>query len=146
MIVAESRVGDIGSFRGASAFLDECLSRDSRERWCRGDHMRFYMGTGWISGRADLTPVYAMIFRRLRLLEAEWVYHFPEIGLVDLSDLWTESEETAAYSPSEAAAAELNAQKQHAEIERLRADLHHDRMTKEVTLRQAGWHPRRERP
>jgi hypothetical protein len=122
VIVADGRVADIGSFRGASAFLDEYLRRDSRERWCGGDHMRFYMGTVWISGRADLTRVYATIFRRLRLLEAEWVYHFPEIGLVDLSGMRTESEKTMAYSPSESAAAELNAHKQHAEIERLRAD------------------------
>ena len=85
--------------------------------------MRFYMGTVWISERADLTPVYATIFRRLRLLEAEWVYHFPEIGLVDISGLRTESEQTTAYPPSESAAAELNAHKQDAEIERLRADL-----------------------
>jgi hypothetical protein len=31
--------------------------------------MRFYMETIWISRRADLTPVYAMIFRRLKAVE-----------------------------------------------------------------------------
>jgi hypothetical protein len=123
VIVADGRAADIGSFRGASAFLDEYLSRDRRAPWCGGDHMRFYMGTVWISGRADLTPVYAMIFRRLQLLGAEWVYHFPEIGRVDRSGLHTQSEQPTAYSRSEAAAAELKAQKQHAELERLRADL-----------------------
>jgi hypothetical protein len=35
--------------------------------------MRFYMGTIWISGRADLTQVYVMIFRRLRSLDADGI-------------------------------------------------------------------------
>jgi hypothetical protein len=34
------------------------------------------MGTIWISRRADLTPAYAMIVRRLKSLGADWVYHF----------------------------------------------------------------------
>jgi hypothetical protein len=62
VIAADGRVADIGSFPGAGAFLDEYLTRD-QERWRDGDYMRFYMGTIWISRRADLTPVYAMIFR-----------------------------------------------------------------------------------
>ena len=123
VIAADGRLADIGSFRGASAFLDEYLTRDRRERWCRGDHMRFYMGTGWIAGRADLMPVYAMIFRRLRSLGANWVYHFPEISFVDLSGVRTETAQPTPYSPSEGAAAELKGQKREAELERLRVDL-----------------------
>jgi hypothetical protein len=37
----------------------------------------------WISRRADLIPLYATIFRRLRAVGADWVYYFPEIGIVD---------------------------------------------------------------
>lgn len=33
VITVDGRVADIGSFRGAGAFLDEYLNRDSRERW-----------------------------------------------------------------------------------------------------------------
>jgi hypothetical protein len=81
VIMSSGRTADIGSFRGASAFLDEYASGDAARR---GDHMRFYMGTIWISGRADLTPVYVMIFRRLEALGADWVYHHPELYLVEL--------------------------------------------------------------
>jgi hypothetical protein len=80
------------------------------------------MGTAWICERADLTPVSAMIFRRLRSLGGDWVYHFPEIHLVDLGALQTEGP-PKPYSVSEGAAAELKAEKEEAKLERLRADL-----------------------
>jgi hypothetical protein len=70
VIAADGRAVDIGSFRGAGAFLDEHLTR-SKDRWREGDYMRFYMGTIWLARRADLTPVYAMIFRRLRAVGAD---------------------------------------------------------------------------
>jgi hypothetical protein len=60
------------------------LTRDQEDRWREGDYLRFYMGTIWISRRADLTPVYAMIFRRLRVLGADWEYHFPQLYLTEL--------------------------------------------------------------
>jgi hypothetical protein len=60
----DGRLVDIGSFRGAGGFLADCLNRQSgRQEY---DYMDFYMGTIWLSRRADLTPVYHMIFRRLK--------------------------------------------------------------------------------
>jgi acyl-CoA reductase-like NAD-dependent aldehyde dehydrogenase len=85
--------------------------------------MRFYMGTIWISRRADLMPVYAMIFRRLKAAGADWVYHFPEIGIVELARADDVDKAGAAYSVSQAAVAELEAQKRRAEVERFRAEL-----------------------
>jgi hypothetical protein len=41
------------------------------------------MGTIWIEQRGDLAPVYAMIFSRLKAVGADWVYHFPELGIVE---------------------------------------------------------------
>jgi hypothetical protein len=121
VIAADGRVADIGSFRGAGAFLAEYLTR-RHEGWIDDDYMRFYMGTIWIARRADLTPVYAMIFRRLESAGADWVYHFPEIGVVEIA-----SADAAAagegYSVSQSAVAELEAQKRRASVERLRADL-----------------------
>lgn len=122
VIAADGRVADIGSFRGASAFLDEYLSGSSRDTWRDGDSMRFYMGTIWTSGRADLTPVYVMIFRRLKGLGADWVYHFPELRLVELPALRTDPERSTRYSVSEAAAAELRTQQRRAQLERTRAE------------------------
>lgn len=123
VIAADQRLADIGSFRGAGAFLDEYLTRD-QEGWRDGDYMRFYMGTIWISRRGDLTPVCAMIFRRLKSVGADWVYHFPEVGIVEfaLVDDSTDNAEKG-YSVSQAAVAELGAQKRRADVERFRAEL-----------------------
>jgi hypothetical protein len=40
VIAADGRVADIGSFRGAGAFLDEHLMHD-RDSWREGDYLRF---------------------------------------------------------------------------------------------------------
>ena len=86
--------------------------------------MRFYMGTIWISRRADLTPVYAMIFRRLEAVGADWVYHFPELGIVELTPADDDTEKPdKGYSVSEAAVAELERQQRRAEVERFRVEL-----------------------
>jgi hypothetical protein len=123
VIMADGSIADIGSFRGASAFLDDYLTRAESGNWYRGDYMRFYLGSISTSGRADLMPVYAMIFRRLHAIGADWIYHFPEIHLVDLSALKTEDESTVGYSPTSGAAAELKASKDLEKVERLRAEL-----------------------
>jgi hypothetical protein len=122
VIAADGRVADIGSFRGAGAFLDEYLTRD-QEGWRDGDYMRFYMGTIWISRRADLTPVYTMIFRRLKSLGADWVYHFPELGLVEFAPADDSDKSREGYSVLQAALAEVEAQKRRAEVERFRTEL-----------------------
>jgi hypothetical protein len=123
VIAADGRLADIGSFRGAGAFLDEHLTRD-REGWREGDYLRFYLGTIWMSRRADLTSVYAMIFRRLKAAGADWVYHFPELGIVELGSADDDTDEpNKEYSVSQAAVAELEAQQRRAEVERFRAEL-----------------------
>ncbi len=106
IVVADGRVADMGSFRGASAFLDEYLDRGSRG-WREGDCLRFYMGTFIISGRADLTPVYRMIFRRLEAHGADWIYHFPELYLVELGSPDEEGDD--AKQAREAERAKLHA-------------------------------------
>jgi hypothetical protein len=113
----------IGSFRGVSWFLDNHLSRyqDGRER---EDYLRFYMGTLGISRRADLTPVYAMIFHRLNAMGADWQYHVPELGLIELGSPRDDAVSPAEqYSVSESAVAELTAQQPPAEVEQFRAQL-----------------------
>lgn len=121
--VADGRVADIGSFRGAGAFLDEYLT-GNRNTWGEGDYPPFYLGTIWIAGRADLTLVYAMIFRRLKTLGADWIVHFPELGPVDLTSLHADHRlPSTNYSVSEAAVAELKAQQRRAEVQQFCADL-----------------------
>ena len=83
------------------------------------------MGTIWISDRADLTPIYAMIFRRLKALGADWGFHFPQLGIVDLTPLREklEKQKPEEYSPSEAFGKEQEERERQAELERFRAEL-----------------------
>ena len=124
VIAAEGRVADIGSFRGAARFLVEYLTGPNDDLWSM-DYCRFYMGTIWISDRADLTPVYRMIFRRLKALGADWEFHFPELGIVDLTPLREklEQQKPEEYSPSEAFGKEQEERERQAELERFRAEL-----------------------
>jgi len=141
VVAADGRRADLGSFRSAGSFLHEYLTGEagmpSIEEMLKlksfedleasiGEmgYMRFYMGTVWLRDRADLTPVYEMIFRRLKALGADWVYHFPELGIVDLSGLAGEDEdEPGEYSPSEAFGKEQEEKERQEELEKLRADL-----------------------
>lgn len=115
VIDQEGRVMDIGSFRAAGDFIADILNRQLGEH--RYDYMDFYLGTIWISRRADLTPVYSMIFRRLKSRQLDWIYHFPRLFLYDLRPLRESIKEKNEpdwlnYSPSEALAKE-EADKQH---------------------------------
>jgi hypothetical protein len=110
--------------RPTAWFLVEYLTGLSDDLWSM-DYCQFYMGTIWISDRADLTPVYAMIFHRLKALGADWEFHFPELGIVDLSPLreTLEKPKPEEYSPSEAFGKEQEEREREAELERFRAEL-----------------------
>ena len=75
------RMVDIGSWRGAAGFLADQLNRESGES--QYDYMDFYMGSFWVCERADLTPVYEMIFRRLKDHLLDWRYRFPQLHLIE---------------------------------------------------------------
>lgn len=93
------------------------------------DYLDFYMGTQTIAHRADLTPVYNMIFRRLRLLDCDWQYHFPRLLLVDLRPLGDALKENDAepawanYDPSSEFAKEQADQERNAELAKMRAEM-----------------------
>ncbi|MGE3536230.1 MAG: hypothetical protein AB7N91_02190 [Candidatus Tectimicrobiota bacterium] len=78
----DGRLVHIGSFRGAGSFIADCLNRQRQEE--AYDYMDFYMGTIWIAKRADLTPVYEMIFRRLQAHGLDWRYAFPRVYMMAL--------------------------------------------------------------
>ena len=94
-------------------------------------YLDFYMGTGAISGRADLRPVYEMIFRRLKSRGMDWEYHFPRISLVDMRPLKKQLDEQkrgddpewAGYDPSSALEEEHEDQKRDEEIAEMRESL-----------------------
>jgi len=94
-------------------------------------YLDFYMGTHMISGRADLEPVYAMIFRRLHARGCEWVHHFPRLQVVDFRPLKKMLDEEKRgnepefenYDPSTAFEEEQENQKRDEELATMRESL-----------------------
>lgn len=93
---------DLGSFRGSAGFIADAFNRRYTDQEKEYDYIDFYMGTIWSGARADLTPVYEWIFRRLYALDCDWIYHFPELGLVRFGKERTEAEDPSVYDPEEA--------------------------------------------
>ncbi len=113
----DGRIVDIGSFRGAGGFIADWMNRQTG-KWVY-DYIDFYMGSIWIAQRTDLTPVYEMIFRRLKARDHDWRYAFPKLRLVDLRplrDALNEQPENEwdANSSSEASRLEEDMQRDHA--------------------------------
>ena len=124
VVTADGRLADLGSWRRSSEFIDDYLNSKLKiSSYTRGNYMHFYMGTIWIQGRADLSVIYIMIFRRLKLLGADWAYSFPEIHLVDFSSLRAELKEPSLYSPSEGWRASQEEEQHQAEVEKMQAEL-----------------------
>ncbi len=104
----DQRVIDLGSFRAMGGFLADMVNRQiGRQEY---DYLAFYLGTIWVAQRADLTPVYEMIFRRLKKRRLDWICHFPRLHLVDFR-LWKKAlaekdRDPLHYSPEEAFAQE----------------------------------------
>jgi hypothetical protein len=126
VIARDRRVFDLGSFRGAGGFLAELLNRQTGEE--RYDYIDFYLGTIWISERADLTPVYRMIFRRLQSRAFDWVYQFPRLHIVDLRPLRDalkqgEEPDWLNYSPTAALALAEEERDRDRQIAELRESL-----------------------
>jgi len=108
VITDDSRTVDLGSFRGCAGMISDFFEGSSRdeddvENWrdTRGmGYMDFYMGSSQVRSRADLTPVYQLIFRRLKAVGADWRYSFPQIHIVDFSS--REPDSDTPYDPSSA--------------------------------------------
>ena len=106
---AEGALVDLGSFRAAAGFIADLRQRRSHsEAWVneRRDYLEFYLGTWMVRHRADLTPVYELIFRRMQQLGLDWRYVHPRLMLADLRPLHEalESEnipEAVRYNPTE---------------------------------------------
>jgi hypothetical protein len=106
---AEGALVDLGSFRAAAGFIADFRQRRSHsEAWLneRRDYLEFYLGTWMVRHRADLTPVYELIFRRMQQLGLDWQYVHPRLMLVDVRPLHEalESEnvpEAVQYDPTE---------------------------------------------
>jgi hypothetical protein len=126
VVAADGQILDLGSFRTTGGFLADLLNRQTGTEGY--DYMVFYLGTIWVAQRADLGPVYRMIFRRLRGRELDWVYHFPRLDAVDLAPLKEALErkhepEWMNYSPSAALAKEAEEQERQRQLAEFRQSL-----------------------
>ena len=130
VIAADGRIVDLGSFRGSagviSDFYESLPAPDDADRRDAGGcgYMDFYMGTCWLGKRADLTPVYRFIFRRLIALGADWSYAFPKIHLIDFGAC--EKDPSASYDPSAAFQKEAERIAKAAEVTAMRRKLDRD--------------------
>lgn len=106
VIGSDGRLVDLGSFRRTGEVLADWQNRRSG---CREfDYMTFYLGTSapWSEPKSDLTSIYEIIFRRLKLRGLDWTYHFPRLHLVDFRPLREAMDRQGkpdweGYSPSE---------------------------------------------
>ena len=88
------------------------------------DYMRFYMGTWWLARRTDLSPVYRLIFARLKSLGADWTYSFPRLHVIDFGS--REEDPGTDYDPSAALAREAERQARANELCRMRRKIDRD--------------------
>lgn len=93
------------------------------------DYMDFYLGTGSIAHRADLGPVYRLIFTRLKALDLDWKYSFPRLHLVDMRPL---QEHLDAQQAEDAAAPEWAGYSPEQELARDEANREKDRELAEM--------------
>ena len=130
VIAADGRIVDLGSFRGSAGMISDFYEslpapEDADRRYAGGcGYTDFYMGTCWIGKRADLTPIYRFIFRRLKALGADWRYAFPRIHLIDFGGC--ENDPSASYDPSAAFQKEAERIAKAAEVTAMRRKLDRD--------------------
>jgi len=128
---AANALVDLGTFRAAAGFIADMRHRSGNseaEFSGRGDYLDFYMGTTMVRHRANLTPVYELIFRRMQQLGLDWRYVHPRLMAVNLRPLQEalESEqasEAVRYNPTENFWRERREAVHDAELTELRRNL-----------------------
>ncbi|MFC1482708.1 hypothetical protein ACFL56_00440 [Candidatus Margulisiibacteriota bacterium] len=101
VISNNNKVYDLGSFRGTAGEIAEFINNFYEEYippFFVGhyDYCDFYMGTLWIGQRADIAPIYKIIFKTIKSWEADWrLFSFVKIKLK--SKKWLKSPIMRAY-------------------------------------------------
>jgi hypothetical protein len=124
VVDSSGRLVDIGSFRGAARFLAEY---QNAIRGTSFDYTDFYMGLGWVESRADVTPVFRMVFGRLKRHGFDWRYVFPRLVLVDVGAARPvdreDGPEWSDYDPGHEVTASIEEREREDKASRLRRDL-----------------------
>lgn len=122
---ADGKAVDLGSFRAAAGFVAAFRSQRAAHDdgvHDRCDYLDFYMGTLGMRDE-DLSPVYDVIFARMRSAGLAWRYVHPRIYLIDMGNWSDQREGFEEYDPSQSVARQLERQLRASETAELRAQL-----------------------
>lgn len=143
---ADGVVVDLGSFRAAAGFIADfrgqrrSLDQRVHDAW---DYLDFYMGTLGERHKDDLSPVYDLVFSRMRADGLDWRYSHPRLFVVDFSDRDDdlgddEPAQFLRYDPSRGVARDLERRQRAAELADLREMLDD---AYQRSVEEAGAHP-----
>ena len=120
----------LGSFRGTGSFLSKFIGQTYPDA-PTFDYMDFYCADVFIERRADVIPVYELIFRRIKEQGCDWIYSFPRLHLISFDHLKEETPtDPAAYDPNKALAEDAGRQQRKEESRKLQEDF--DRAAEEA--------------
>jgi hypothetical protein len=110
---------DLGSWRGTGRFIADVINKLQLVADKSFDYMDFYMGNIFANERADLTPVYEFIFKKLQAKHLDWQYSFPRMGLFSFNKEEDVKDNIENYNPAEAVKMQLEKEQQQNEINKL---------------------------
>lgn len=111
---------DLGSWRGSGRFIADVINELGLVSDFSFDYLDFYMGQIFSEERADFTPIYEFIFKRLQQKNLDWEYSFPQMQLISFQKEDQDSDEPEKYDASEALQKELDRNKEKEEMNELR--------------------------
>jgi hypothetical protein len=76
---------DFGSWRCSGGFIADVINKLQLVPEKPFGYMDFYMGNAFTEHRADLTPLYKFIFKKLKAKNLDWEFSFPQMGLVNFN-------------------------------------------------------------
>jgi hypothetical protein len=125
VVSADGRDFHLGSFRGSGRFIADFLNiHFPLSNGSQYNYMDFYCAGGFVFEWADTTPVFELLFHRLKKLGCDWEYYFPRLGIVDVRGLRDEvdaqNSDPSKYDPQAAMAKALEKQREKEEIDDLR--------------------------
>lgn len=135
-VVKNNRVFHLGSFRGSASFIADLLNQTNEKEY---SYIDFYMGnSAKEDDTCDYSPVYELIFKRLKEAGCDWVFNFTQMGLVDLSSAKGQApDKPENYDPNKALEAELKQKEEQkakddfkAKIEEMNAKAREDALYK----------------
>lgn len=126
----DGMVYHLGSFRGTGSFLSKLIGQTYPDAPLF-DYMDFYCADVFIERRADVTPVYELIFERVKEQNCDWIYSFPHLHLISFDHLKEDAPtDPAAYDPNKALAEDAERQQRGAENRKLQDEF--DRAAEEA--------------